>query len=287
MSLALAHVKLAANLSFLYPELPFEARFFAAAADGFKAVEFMFPYGHDPAELADLLQEHSLELALFNLPPAGFVGSNAHDAWARGERGTACLPGREAEFLAGAQLALAYARALGVSRLHMMAGMAPPDANAAEMKRTYVANAQKAADLLANHGVQLLIEPINHHDMPGYFLHEQAQAHHLLAAINRSNAKLQFDAYHCAMTEGRAMQAGEPEALMTHLNAAIESGHLAHVQIAAAPGRAEPDAACAAVVKRLAQTGYTGHMGCEYRPADATPGGTSRGLDWRQQFNPN
>ncbi|MFM7342190.1 MAG: 2-oxo-tetronate isomerase [Betaproteobacteria bacterium] len=214
--------RFAANLSMMYNEVPFLDRFAAAAADGFEAVEFLFPYEHPPEEIAHRLQSHGLEQVLFNLPPGD---------WAAGERGMACLPGREAEFARSVQTALPYARATGCRRLHAMAGIVPQQGvSLAQARATYVANLRDAAQTLAPHGITLLIEPINTRNMPGYFLNYQQQAHDVLAEVDRPNLKVQMDFYHCQVMEGDLMRR-----LQKHV------GGVGHVQIAGVPDRNEPD----------------------------------------------
>ena len=163
--------RFAANLSMLYTEHAFLDRFAAAAADGFQAVEFLFPYAFEAQALARRLADHGLQQVLFNAPPGDF------DA---GERGIACLPGREAEFHSGFVQALAYADALGCPRLHVMAGLAPPGVEQARLQATYEANLAWAAGQAAAVGRQVLIEPINSRDMPGFFLNRQDEAHRIV-----------------------------------------------------------------------------------------------------------
>ncbi|GAB4090892.1 hydroxypyruvate isomerase family protein [Hydrogenophaga soli] len=253
----------AANLTLLYTELPFLDRFAAAAADGFRAVECLFPYEHPPEAIAARLQAHGLTQALFNLPPGD---------WAAGERGMACHPGREAEFAASVQTALRYALATGCQRLHAMAGLAPAGVDADTRQRTYVANLKAAARVLAPHGITLLIEPINTRDMPGYFLNRQQQAHDTVAAVGEPNVRVQMDFYHCQIMEGDLTRR-----LEQHLPG------VGHIQIASVPDRHEPDAgevAYAHLFARLDALGYRGFVGCEYRPRASGPGGTSAGLGW-------
>jgi hydroxypyruvate isomerase len=251
--------RFAANLSMMYTEVPFLDRFAAAAADGFEAVEYLFPYECEPADIAIRLKQHGLTQALFNLPPGN---------WAAGERGMACIPGREAEFAAGVEQALVYAQATGCQRLHAMAGLKPTGADDAAMRRTYVANLKAAAARLAPLGITLLIEPINTRDMPGFYLNRQQQAHDVLAEVGAPNLKVQMDFYHCQIMEG-------------DLSKRLEK-HLAgvgHIQIAGVPDRHEPDAGevhFPHLFDRLDALGYTGVVGCEYRPR----AGTSEGLGW-------
>ncbi len=255
--------RFAANLSMMYTEVPFLDRFAAAAQDGFEAVEYLFPYEHTPAEIAQRLQAHGLTQALFNLPPGD---------WAAGERGMACLPGREAEFAASVDTAIAYAQATGCKKLHAMAGLVPAGADAQALRATYVANLRAAAAKLGPLGITLLIEPINSRDMPGYFLNWQQQAHDVLAEVGAPNLKVQMDFYHCQIMEG-------------DLTRRLEKhwAGVGHIQIAGVPERHEPDSGevnFPHLFDRLDQLGYDGFIGCEYRPK----AGTSAGLGWLRAY---
>ena len=259
--------RFAANLSMLYPEHAFLERFKAAADDGFEAVEFLFPYDYAPAVLAEQLHCHGLKQALFNAPPGD---------WAAGERGLACLPGRQAEFRAGLEQALDYANALGVSCLHVMAGIQPMDAAPAKLRAIYIDNLAWAADRARPQGVTLCVEPINQRDMPGYFLNRQAQALSVIEAVAAPNLRLQFDAYHCQISEGD---------VTNKLKCAIELGVLAHMQVAGVPDRHEPDQGELRVDTLLAlldDSGYSGFVGCEYRPRSCT----RSGLSWLRPWMP-
>ena len=260
--------RFAANLSLLYGELPFMARFAAAAADGFSAVEYLFPYAWPHAELAARLAAHGLQQVLFNAPPGD---------WEAGERGLMCLPGREAEFRAGLLHALTYAQALQCPRLHLMAGLTPAGADPALLRATYLDNLRWAAPEAARYGVQLLIEPINLRDMPGYFLTRQAQAHHLVAEVGAPNLKVQMDLYHCQIMEGDVAM---------KLRQYVPTGQVGHIQIAGVPERHEPDSGelnYPYLLALLDELGYDGWVGCEYRPRRGLqPGATSAGLGWRQ-----
>jgi hydroxypyruvate isomerase len=255
--------RFAANLSMMYTEVPFLDRFAAAAQDGFEAVEYLFPYEHTPAEIAQRLQAHGLTQALFNLPPGD---------WAAGERGMACLPGREAEFAASVDTAIAYAQATGCKKLHAMAGLMPAGADTQALRATYVANLRAAAAKLAPLGITLLIEPINSRDMPGYFLNWQHQAHDVLAEVGAPNLRVQMDFYHCQIMEG-------------DLTRRLEKhwAGVGHIQIAGVPERHEPDSGevnFPHLFDHLDQLGYDGFIGCEYRPK----AGTSAGLRWLRAY---
>ncbi|QKV51868.1 2-oxo-tetronate isomerase [Comamonas antarctica] len=251
--------RFAANLSMLYREVDFLERFAAAAADGFQGVEYLFPYAHAPAQLAAQLQAHGLAQVLFNAPPG---------QWDAGERGLACIAGREDEFRAGIEQALHYAQQLNCPRIHVMAGIVPGCIDGAHA--TYVANLRLAAALAAPLGVTLMIEPINGRDMPGYFLQRQAQAHALLAEIGAANVQVQMDLYHCQIGEGD---------LAMKLRQYLPGGRVGHLQIAGVPGRHEPDVGeihYPYLFALLDELGYAGWVGCEYLPA----GATSAGLGW-------
>jgi hydroxypyruvate isomerase len=255
--------RFAANLSMMYTEVPFLERFAAAAKDGFDAVEYLFPYEHRAKDLSDALQVHGLTQALFNLPPGD---------WAAGERGMACIPGREAEFAAGVEQALNYALATGCRSLHAMAGLAPAHVPVEQLLATYVANLKAATALLARNGITLMIEPINTRDMPGYFLTHQEQAHKVLAEVGSPNLKVQMDFYHCQIMEGD---------LSRRLQKHFEG--VGHVQIAGVPDRHEPDGGevhFPHLFDQLDQLGYSGFVGCEYRPK----AGTSEGLGWLRSY---
>ncbi len=272
--------RFAANLSMLYNERPFLDRFAAAAADGFKFVEYLFPYAWPAEQLAALLKTHGLQQVLFNAPPGGGDEAGAIDAaWAAGTRGIACLPGREAEFRAGVLLGLHYAATLQCPRLHLMAGLVPPGAVREAVHATYVHNLRWAAQQAAAQGVQVLIEPINTRDMPGFFLNYQAQAHDVLAEVAAPNLQVQMDLYHCQIMEGD---------LAAKLRLYLPTGRVGHIQIAGVPQRHEPDVGeinhdyLFRVVDEVSATcGWQGYVGCEYRPArGAVLGGTSAGLGW-------
>jgi hydroxypyruvate isomerase len=251
--------RFAANLSFLYGEFDFLDCFAAAAADGFQGVEFLFPYEYPAAAIAERLRGAQLEQVLFNLPPGD---------WAAGERGLAALPGREAEFAAALELSLDYAQVLGCRRLHAMAGIVAPAADRARMHAVYVANLRLAARRAAEHGIRVLIEPINARDMPGYFLGTLAQAAAVIAEVDEPNLRLQFDLYHAQVSEGDLTRKLERYLPIT-----------GHVQVASVPARAEPDSGefdAARVFAQLDALGYEGWVGCEYRPR----AGTRAGLGW-------
>lgn len=251
--------RLAANVSFLFTELPLLDRFAAAAAAGFSAVELLFPYEYKVADIRQRLEACGLHLALFNIPPG---------EWDAGERGLAAIPGREADFAAAVAKALDYAEALGCRRLHAMAGLAAQGADLG----VYVRNLAYAAERARRRGIDILIEPINTIDMPGYLLTRTHQAAEIIAAIGAPNLKLQLDLYHRHRMEGHAVEAIRDYAAL-----------VGHYQIAGPPDRGEPipsELDVAALFAAIDATGYDGWVGCEYRPR----AGTQAGLGWRDQL---
>ncbi len=271
--------KFAANLTMMYPELPFLDRFEAAAKDGFKAVEYLFPYAFEAKELAARLKNNGLQQVLFNLPPGGVDAKSIDEAWNNGTRGIACIPGREAELLAGASLALRYAEALDCPRLHMMAGLVPAGESKANVHETYVNNARAASQLVANQGINLLLEPINTRDIPGFFLNRQDEAHALIAEIDQPNVKVQMDLYHCQIVEGDVAM---------KIRQYLPTGNVSHFQIAGVPERHEPDIGemnYPYLFDLIDSLGYEGWIGCEYKPKlGGQPNGTSSGLGWLKPY---
>lgn len=254
--------RFAANLTMLFTELPFARRFEAAARVGFDAVEFLFPYDHPSDDIARWLHDNALANVLFNLPPGD---------WAAGERGIAALPGREDEFRASVDTALGYAAALGTPRLHVMAGIVAADVDRAACLAVYERNLRYAAARLADHGLTLLIEPINGGDMPGYLLQTQAEAHAIRERVGAPNLRVQMDLYHARITEREPLA----DLIRRHIE------HIGHLQVAGVPGRHEPDHGPGDFDVRplfalLDELGYDGWMGCEYRPRS----GTEAGLQW-------
>lgn len=252
--------KFAANLSFLFADLPFSERFQRAAAAGFTGVEYLFPYDHPAADVAGWLQAAGLEQVLFNLAPGD---------WAAGERGLACLPHRQGEFAESVEQALDYAVLLDCERLHCMAGLSPAGIAEAELEATYIANLRYAADRFATIGATVMIEPINSRlDMPGYWLDDVAKGFRLLDAVDRSNVKVQYDIYHA-----QVMGDDLARTLENHIE------QIGHIQIADYPGRHEPGSGAIdypylfALLDRL---GYDGWVGCEYKPLATT----EAGLGW-------
>ena len=249
--------RLAANLSMLFAEVPFLDRFAAAARAGFTGVEFLFRYAWPIADIKARLQGAGLEQVLFNLSPGD---------WDKGERGLAALPGREDQFARALDQALAYAVELGCRRLHAMSGLQSQGAS----RDVLVANLAKAARAAARHDIDILIEPINTFDMPGYLLTRTVDAAAIISDVGAANLKLQLVLYHRHRSEGDALAA-----------IAAFSPLVGHYQIAGPPDRGEPvpsELDVAALFAAIDASGYDGWMGCEYRPRN----GTLAGLSWRE-----
>jgi 2-dehydrotetronate isomerase len=247
--------RFAANLNFLFTELPLLDRFDAAAKAGFTAVESTNLYEATAEDIAARLKANGLTLALFNTP-----AGNA----AAGERGLAALAGREKDFWAAFEMALKYADITGGRRIHLVAGLVHQGAQRA----TYVANLRKAAQAAATAGVEVLIEPLNRRDNPGFLLNKTGEARAIIHEVGVPSLRLQFDLYHRQIEEGDVAMAIAEFAPLT-----------AHYQIASPPDRGEPDDGemnYPYLFQRIADTGFDGWIGCEYRLRN----GTLAGLKW-------
>ena len=256
--------RFAANLSMTFTDLDFLDRFTAARRQGFAAVEYLFPYAYPKLDLAARLKGEGLEQVLFNTPPGD---------WENGERGIAALPGREAEFRKALESALDYAVALECPRLHVMAGLVPANASPDSYRETFLRNLAWAAPLAVAAGVQLLLEPLNAIDFPGYLVGSVDSACGIIAAVGSDNVFLQYDLYHAQMSQGRLAQ-----------NFRDHFDLIRHVQIAGAPGRHEPDDRQEInypfLFSLMDELGYKGWVGCEYRPLAGTVVGLSWAASW-------
>jgi hydroxypyruvate isomerase len=258
--------RFAANLSLMYTEHAFLDRFEAAAADGFEAVEFLFPYAFDPAEVAGRLRRHGLRQVLFNAPPGD---------WDAGERGIAALPDRVHEFRQGfTEQVLPWVKALRCPRVHVMSGLMPEGLPREALEQTLLANLRWATQFCVEHGFEILIEPLNPRDMPGYLLRTQEDAHRLVQQVDNGFVRVQFDLYHCHLTEGDV--AG-------HLRRWLPTGRVGHIQFAGVPDRHEPESGeldFPALFGLIDELGYQGVASAEYRPR----AGTSQGLGWFKEW---
>ena len=255
--------RFSANLSFLYADLPFLDRFAAAAKDGFKAVEYVGPYGFAAEEVAAVLKANGLRQALFNLPAGN---------WDGGERGIGCHADRVTEFQDGVETAIRYGQALGCDKINCLAGIAPAGSTLQERDAVLIANLTYAALRLAEAGIKLLLEPINLRDIPGFHVSTTDHAERLLEAVGSDNLFIQYDIYHTQVMQGDLV------ATYDRLKARI-----GHVQIADNPGRNEPGTGeinYGFVLSELDRLGYDGWVGCEYKPK----AGTSAGLGWMKPY---
>jgi hydroxypyruvate isomerase len=255
--------KFAANLTMLFNEKPFLERFALAKIGGFKAVEFLFPYAFEASEIKSALDNNALKLVLHNLPAGD---------WDAGERGIACHPDRVAEFRSGVAKAIEYATILGVPQLNCLAGKTPEGVDPTLVHDTFVSNLQFAAAELKKSGLKLLIEPINTFDIPGFYLSKTAQGIAILDAVAADNAFLQYDIYHAQRMEGE---------LANTIQKYFK--RIAHIQLADNPGRNEPGTGeinYSYLFDLLARLGYTGYIGCEYKPLKTT----ETGLHWMGQY---
>ena len=251
--------KLAANLSMLFTELDFQARFQAAAKAGFKGVEYLFPYAYDKHELARLLKDNGLVQVLHNMPPGN---------WEAGERGIACHPDRVAEFRQSVAKTIEFAQALGCPRVNCLAGKTPVGADPKAVHDTFVANLGYAAGELKKAGILLVMEPLNTFDNPGFHLSHTQQALDLIAEVGSDNLKVQYDIYHMQRMEGEL-----GNTLSRHV------GSIGHIQLADNPGRHEPGTGeinYRWLLRHIDAIGYDGWIGCEYKPATRT----EDGLGW-------
>lgn len=245
--------RFAANLSMLFAELPFLERYAAAARAGFRGVECWFPFTHDAAVVSELLETHGLQQVLINAPAGD---------WAAGERGIGCHPDRVAEFREGIDLAIGYASAIGCRQINVLAGIAPPGADVETLEGTLLANLRHAAKRMGEHGLTLLLEPINTRDVPGYVVHRSAQALAILEAIGVGNTRLQYDCFHMQVMEGNLA-----ETLQRHLQ------RIGHIQIADNPGRGAPGSGeinYPFLFRWLDDIGYRGWVSAEYLPGPDT-----------------
>jgi hydroxypyruvate isomerase len=255
--------RFSANLSFLYPDLPFPDRFAAAANDGFKAVEYRGPYAHPAEQVAGWLAANGLQQALFNAPAGN---------WDKGERGIACHPNRVDEFRKGIDTAIRYARVLACPKVNVLAGITPKDVAPEDVEATFVANLQYAAPLFAEAEVMLVIEAINTRDIPGFWLTTSRQAERVLDEVGSDNLFIQYDIYHMQVMQGDLIPTYER---LRH--------RIGHIQVADSPGRHQPGTGeinYDFVFAELDRLGYDGWVGCEYRPKS----GKGADIGWMERL---
>lgn len=255
--------RFAANLTMLFTEVPFLERFACAREAGFTAIEYLLPYEYKKTELKKLLEENGLKQVLFNLPCGD---------WGNGDRGIAAKPERVEEFRAGVEKAIDYALELGVKQLNCLCGKRSATYDDTVHWRVLVDNVRYAADRLQEKGLRLVIEPINHYDIPEFFLNRTDEALKLIEAVKRTNVFIQYDVYHAQREEGEVAAT-----LRNHI------GKIGHIQVADNPGRNQPGTGeinYPFVFKEIDALGYDGYIGLEYLPAPDS----KSSLDWINQF---
>ena len=259
-------LRLSANLRWVFTDVPFLERFEAAARAGFEAVEYGWPYDHQPSAIRERLADHGLRMVLINTPQGEA---------ARGEAsGQACLPGRRDAFRDNLERSLDTAAALGCGLVQVQAGIRPADVSVERAWATYLANLLWACDAARSTGVKLIIEPVNGRDIPGFFLRTQEMAAAAIEAVGADQLGLLFDIYHAQVEQGDVTR---------RLEAAMPT--IGHIQVADAPGRGEPGTGeinWRYLFGRIAALGYGGWIGCEYKPR----GTTLEGLGWRTLLRP-
>jgi len=255
--------KFSANLTMLFNELDFLSRFEKAANAGFKGVEYLFPYGWSKEQLVNELSKYGLEQVLHNLPAGD---------WQAGERGIACLPGREGEFQDGVGKAIEYAKALRCPCLNCLVGKKPSGVSPEKVQQVLINNLRFAASALEREGIRFLIEPLNDRDIPGFYLVHTRDALRLMKEVSHPNLWIQYDVYHMQVMEGNL------------INTIQENlGRIAHIQIADNPGRHEPGTGeinFTNLFRSIDEMGYSGWIGCEYVPI----GKTEEGLQWIKPY---
>jgi len=257
--------KFAANLTTLFNEVEFPARFEAAANAGFRAVEYLFPYAYPKEQLAEQLERFGLAQVLHNLPAGD---------WANGERGIAALPDRVGEFQDGVGKAIEYAAALGCKQLNCLAGICRSGLAEEKVRETLLANLQFAASKLKAAGIRLLVEAINTRDVPGFCISKTQQTLDLIEASGSDNIFVQYDVYHMQRMEGELAAT-----MQKHLP------RIAHIQIADNPGRNEPGTGeinFPFLFTLLDRAGYAGWIGCEYKPRTTTGESLGWYAKWRR-----
>lgn len=251
-------MKAAANLSHLWPELPYLDRFDAAAAAGFTGVEVLFPYDTPAKDTQRALMRGGLELVLINAPPPNYTG---------GARGFAAVVGGEARFAHDMKRAFRYAQELRVPMIHVMSGYTHGQA----AKETMIANLRQALQD-APAGITLMLEPLCPQAQPDYFLNDYALTAEIIAAVDAPSLRLQFDSYHAQMIHGDAV------AVFNRYRDII-----GHVQIGDTPTRSAPGTGSVdfpALFAALRDAGYGGWVSGEYTPG----GATEPTLNWMKQL---
>lgn len=258
-------MRLVANLSLLFTEVPLLERFQAAADAGFKNVEIQFPYDENLDDLVTAKQQAGVEVCLINVPAADLM---------TGGEGLACVPNKEAEFEAALKLAYTYAKGLGVKMLNVLPGRCLDASQHLAYMNTLKKNLVKAASVMQKHHILVTFEAVNTKDMPGFLIHHTEQMLDILAELNHSNLKMQYDIYHMQIMDGNV-----DETLRHHSNM------IGHIQFADVPGRGEPFSGnlnFKSIFDDIKNSHYHGYVSAEYRPSE---GDTKASLAWMEQFD--
>lgn len=257
-------MKIAANLSLLFTELPLIERVVAASAAGFDGVEIQFPYELPAIRLKEALEAAGMPLRLINLPAGDLMS---------GGPGLAAVPSRQTEFDAALQQALSYAAMVRPALVNVLPGRLAEGFKSGQALACLIANLRKTAEAFQLLGIGVVVEAINPLDMPGFLINTPAQLDELLRAVGHPNLAAQYDLYHMAR-QGLDIQAG----------IALLVGRIGHVQFADYPGRGAPGSGelqFAPLLKALRDGGYEGWLAAEYRPGEA---GTQAGLNWLSEW---
>ncbi len=249
-------IKLSANLGFLWTDRSLPDAIKAAKAAGFDAVECHWPYDVSAAEVSAALEETGLPMLGLNT-----LRGNTQ----AGENGLSALPGREAEAKAAIDQAFDYAESIGCANVHVMAGMTDKSDAA---KKTFIANVQYASERAASTGRNVLLEPLNRFDAPGYHLATLDDAREVLDLVGENNVKIMFDCYHLQIMGGDLVR-----------RFASVAEQVGHVQFASVPGRNEPDMGeinYVWLLNEIAELGFSSPFGAEYKPQKTT----DDGLGW-------
>ncbi len=253
-------VKFSANLGFLWTDIPLVQAIGRAAAAGFAAVECHWPYDSAPADVAAALAAADLSMLGLNTRKGDV---------SKGENGVAALAGREDEARRYIDEAIAYAAETKTGNVHVMAGLSDSSKTA---ENVFVSNLRYAAQAARAHNITILIEPLNHRDVPGYFLQSVEQAADIIQAVGEANVKIMFDCYHIQILQGDIFM--RAQRIMPLIG---------HIQFASVPARAEPDRCelnYPVLLPRLYEAGYDGFIGAEYKPS----GPSDDSLGWMAAY---
>lgn len=239
--------RFAANVAWLFGDLPWLDRFAAAREAGFATVEF--PWPADPPGTAAAVRSAGLRVALLNAP-AGDL--------AAGERGWANDPRRAGAWRDAFASALELAGDVDCPRVNVLAGNRVSHGTDAEQLASLVDNLRWALGRASAAGVEVVTELLNRRENPDYLLTTIDDAERLFDELAPSGWKLQLDTYHLGLT-------------VDDVPAAIRRAgpRVGHVQVADVPGRHEPGTGSLdwhAIADALRRVDYGAAIGLEYHP---------------------